>query len=91
MTEMIGDRGPSGRVPDRTPELVPAWRFSAHDSPAVTRTVRSKLEKRRSELAAQVADGFAQSWDDYRLRTGEIRGIDIAIQFCIEAERRLTD
>ena len=66
-----------------------AIRLFASEHPALARTVRGKLEKRRAELATQVADGFANDWANYRERVGAIKGIDEAIQFCIEIENNL--
>lgn len=66
-----------------------AVRLFAPEHPALSRTVHGKLEKRRAELSVQITDGYASDWPDYRQRVGVIKGIDEAIQFCIEAENNL--
>lgn len=64
-------------------------RYYTSDHPQIHRTVRGALEKRRRELVEQIASGTAQDWGDYNKRTGVIRGIDEALQICIEAETKL--
>lgn len=64
-------------------------RYFTSDSPAIGRTVRGKLERRRAELVAQLSEGFAQDWADYNRRAGVVRGLDEALQICIEVETEL--
>lgn len=66
-----------------------AVHFFAPEHPALAHTVRAKLETQRAKLVAEVADGFASDWPDYRQRVGIIKGIDEAIQCCIETENNL--
>jgi hypothetical protein len=68
-----------------------AVHFYAPDHPAIANTMRSKLAKERTNLASELADGFAKDWADVKHRTGVIAGIDIAIAICDQAERDLRD
>ena len=63
--------------------------YFAPDHPRLTITVRSKLEMRRAELLEQLL--MPLTGDDYQRRAGIIKGIDEAIQFCIETENELRD
>ena len=66
-----------------------AVRIFAPEHPNLARTLRAKLEKERAGLAANITDGLAQDWADYKHRAGVIKGIDAAIQLCINAESEL--
>lgn len=66
-----------------------AVRFYSPEHPALAHTVRGKLEVRRAKLSAEITDGFSSDWPDYRQRVGVIKGIDEAIQCCIETENNL--
>lgn len=66
-----------------------AVRMFVPEHPAIARTVRGKLERRRAECAEQLAAGLAQDLSDYKHRSGVIRGIDEAIQMCIDTENEL--
>lgn len=73
-------------IPAPAPSAV---RFFSPDAPQLARTLRGKLEAQRRDLAAQIADGYAQDWADYKHRVGVIKGIDEAIQQCITIESDL--
>lgn len=62
-------------------------RFFIPDNATRARNLRNKLELRKAELSANIANGLAQDWPDYKLRVGEIRGISEAIDLCIQAEK----
>lgn len=66
-----------------------AVRLFAPEHPALTRALSATLEARRRELAGQIADGFAQSWEDYKHRSGVIKGLDEAIAACSDLEKKL--
>jgi hypothetical protein len=62
--------------------------FFAPDHPRLANTVKAKLEARRAELL----DGIVLLPDDKMpSRAAEIRGIETAIQICIETENELKD
>lgn len=66
-----------------------AVRLFAPEHPALTQALRATLEARRRELAAQIADGYAQSWEDYKYRSGRVAGLDEAIAVCADLEKKL--
>jgi hypothetical protein len=68
-----------------------AVRFFPVEHPQIVRTVRGKLEAARRDCVAQIADGYAADWSDYKYRAGVIAGIDIAIQACIDADAELNE
>ena len=63
--------------------------YFAPDHPRLTITVRAKLEKRRGDLLEQLL--MPLTTDDYNRRAGIIRGIDEAIQCCVETEDELKE
>ena len=63
----------------------------ALDSPQGVRTFKAKLEKRRAELASQIADGSAKDWSDYKHRVGVLEGIDEALRVCDDLEKEAED
>lgn len=63
-----------------------AVRFFATDSPALSRTLRARLEKCQVEHAGHVAGGLAQDWPDYKQRIGVIAGLQEAIDICMQIE-----
>lgn len=71
------------------PQQTGAVRLYAADHPVLARNLRAKLEKRRNELAVPVVEGVAQDWADYKHRIGVIKGLDEAIQQCIDVEHDL--
>jgi hypothetical protein len=68
-----------------------AVRFFQVEHPQVARTVKAKLEAARKNAAAQIVDGYAQDWADYKHRVGVIAGLDIGIQACIDAEAEMNE
>lgn len=66
-----------------------AVRFFAPDHPTLANTLRAKLQKRQVELAAQISDGYASDWPDYKHRSGVIAGLTEAIRLCAETEKAL--
>ena len=67
-----------------------AVRLYAPDHPALTKTVRAKLMKRRVELFETTVLA-AQNWPDFTERRGLIRGLDEAIAMCEQAEKDYRD
>lgn len=65
----------------------PAVRFFAPEHPQTPRTLRGKLEKLMAEKTGMLAEGSASGFADYKLRIGEIRGLNEAIEICREAEK----
>lgn len=65
----------------------PALRLYAEDHPALARTLRAKLEKRRIELGAQIIAGSVQDWPDFKQRYGVLLGLKEAIEICAEEEK----
>ncbi len=57
------------------------------DHPRMARTLAGRLEKRRLELQAQLANGNAEDWPDYKERVGVIRGLQDAINIAGELEK----
>lgn len=68
--------------------MTDAFRTFAVDTPYAARTLRTKIIKRRSELAAQMADGYARDWADYQRRVGVMDGLTVAIELCAEMEKQ---
>jgi hypothetical protein len=66
-----------------------AVRFFAVDHPAVAGTVRARLERYRKEL---VETGYmATDWGDFKFRAGRLRGVDDAIQHCLDVENEAVE
>lgn len=63
---------------------VAVYGLDDHRLPA---TVRRRLAARLAELSAQLADGNAEDWADYKARVGHLRGLSDAIDICTEIER----
>ena len=63
-----------------------AFRPVAVDSPRAIRAVRAALTERRDEVAAQLR--YAQNWDDFRRRTGELEGLETALAICDEVLKK---
>ena len=57
------------------------------DHPRLARTLVGKLEVRRVALMAQLANGNAEDWPDYKERVGVIRGLQEAIDIAKETEQ----
>ena len=51
------------------------------------RSTKAMLEQRRAELLTQLE--CAMDWGDYKMRLGRLRGIDDALQICIDVENKL--
>ncbi len=69
------------------PASQPAVELYALDHPRMARTIAGRLEKRRIELMAQLAEGNAADWPDYKERVGVIRGLQNAIDIAGELEK----
>lgn len=68
-----------------------AVHYFAPDHPALSNTVRVRIEKRIAELSTQVAEGYAADWGDYRERAGVIKGLREAHKMCIETDDDLRE
>lgn len=60
----------------------------ALDHPLSARTIRQKIEKQRQELTAQINEGYAKDWPDYKLRVGQLEGLKLAVQICEDVEMK---
>jgi hypothetical protein len=69
-------------------ELEPVREFTG-DSRRLTLTLLQMLERERAVQAEQLAILDLQTFDEYRARRGKIEGLDIAINFCKEAQSKL--
>jgi hypothetical protein len=65
-----------------------AVRFFAVDHPAVAGTVRARLEQYRKELVEAVF--MSADWGDFKFHAGRLRGVDDAIQHCLDIENEAT-
>ena len=68
------------------PKSEVAIHIGGMDERFATRNLRGLLTKRRADLAAQIAEGYAKDWADYRERVGELKGIDGALAICTQVE-----
>jgi hypothetical protein len=59
----------------------------ALDSPQAARTIKAKLEKRRTELEGFIVAGEVADWPDYQRRVGVLQGIDEALRVCDDLEK----
>ncbi len=57
------------------------------DHPRMARNLAGRLEQRRLELMAQLAQGNAEDWPDYKERVGTIRGLQNAIDIAAALEK----
>lgn len=57
------------------------------DHPALARTLRNKLRKRRHELIEELY--LSGDWPDFKKRVGRIAGFDEAVDLCVRAEQEL--
>jgi len=64
-----------------------AVRLFASDHPALARTVKARLERRRLELIEQLTG--AQDWADYKHRIGVIEGLREAAMHCDDVHKEL--
>jgi hypothetical protein len=53
------------------------------------REIEKDIGSRLEELAAQIVDGKATSFDDYRHRVGRIRGLQDALEVARDANQRV--
>lgn len=77
-----------GRAPRGVQELEPVREFTG-DNQRLTMTLLQMLERERATQVEQLATLHLATFEDYRARRGQIEGLDIAINFCKEAQRKL--
>jgi hypothetical protein len=53
--------------------------------------VLKEIEERRAALTHALADGSANSFEEYRFMCGEIRGLSLAHSYVTDLVRRLED
>ena len=68
-----------GNPPDR------GYSIFALDTPRNAKTIRSRLEKLKSEKIEGLV--HAQDWPDYRRRVGVVEGLNEALRVCDEMEK----
>lgn len=71
---------------DKKPSAV---HLLAFEHPGLAQSLRGKLIKLRADYAVQLSENSAQGIEDYRHRTGVIRGIKEAIEICEQLEQDL--
>lgn len=59
------------------------------DHHRLARTLLQLLQHARNQAVEELAKIECKSFDEYRARRGKIEGLDIAIKFCEEAQRKL--
>jgi len=69
-------------------EMEPVREFTG-DSRRLTMTLLQMLQAERAKQAEQLATLELKTFDEYRARRGQIEGLDIAINFCKEAQSKL--
>jgi hypothetical protein len=69
-------------------ELEPVREFTG-DNQRLTMTLLQMLQTERATQVEQLATIQLATFDEYRARRGKIEGLDIAINFCKEAQRKL--
>jgi len=69
-------------------EIDPVREF-AGDPRRLAIALQQMLQELRQQLVEQLASIECKTFDEYRARRGKIEGIDIAINFCKEAQRKL--
>ena len=77
-----------GRTPPGVRELEPVREFTG-DSRRLTMTLLQMLQFERSKQVEELATLQLKTFDEYRARRGQIEGLDIAINFCKEAQSKL--
>jgi hypothetical protein len=77
-----------GRPPRGIQELEPVREFTG-DNQRLTMTLLQMLQTERATQVEQLATIQLATFDEYRARRGKIEGLDIAINFCKEAQRKL--
>ena len=68
-----------GKPPDR------GYSIFALDTPHSAKTIRSRLEKLKSEKIEALV--HAQDWPDHKRRVGVIEGLNEALRVCDEMEQ----
>lgn len=66
-------------------------RIYAEDDARLPTTIERALTEARDSLIAGLADGSAKDFADYRDKTGEIRGLNVAISICQNARKQLSE
>jgi hypothetical protein len=69
-------------------EIDPVREFTG-DPRRLAISLQQMLQELRQQLVEQLASIECKTFDEYRARRGKIEGIDIAINFCKEAQRKL--
>lgn len=69
-------------------ELEPVREFTG-DHRRLSMTLLKMLEAERSKEVEDLARIDLKTFDEYRARRGKIEGLDIAINFCKEAQSKL--
>jgi len=77
-----------GNRPPGIREVEPVREFTG-DSRRLTMTLLQMLERERAVTIEQLATLELKTFDEYRARRGKIEGLDIAINFCKEAQSKL--
>lgn len=77
-----------GHRPAGIHEMEPVREFTG-DPRRLATNLLSELVKQRADLVEQLAVIECTTFDEYRARRGKIEGIDIAINFCKEVQRKL--
>lgn len=72
----------------KTPEPV---RIYIEDDARLPTTIEKVLREARDNLISGLADGSAKDFADYRDKTGEIRGLNVAISICQNARKQLSE
>ena len=65
-------------------------RFFVDDDQRLPQTVASQLKLVRKKKVDELGGGYAQTFEDYKLRVGFIKGLEAAIEICEEAEKEFT-
>ena len=65
-------------------------RFYADDDARLPNTVASQLKLQLRKSVELVAGGYPADWGQYRQQVGFIKGLEAAIETCIEAEKEFT-
>lgn len=68
-------------------EMEPVREFTG-DPRRLATSLLLALQQQRAELVEQIATIECKTFDEYRARRGKIEGLDIAISFCKEHQRK---
>ena len=69
-------------------EVDPVREFTG-DTRRLTGTILQMLERARATAVEELATIQLKTFEEYRARRGMIEGLDIAINFCKEAQKKL--